>query len=290
MREIALYLALLLVSAPLVAQETRVAEEGQKSPPASIRDMGWLVGKWEGEGIGGAPAVENWLPATGSIMVGTFIQQSSDGGINFTEHMYLMEENGSLVLRIKHFNPDLTGWEDKEEMHSARLIAIEPCAAYFDGLTLRCDGDRGMVSAVRVSAADNEVREYVFTYRRAKPRARPGNCPDAYSTVEMRACLAGILESANERMQLYFDKALELNKDRDELLLTMRATQEGFSAYMGGECGAVYDSYGYGSLRGPAYLDCAIRLTNERTQTIWRNWLNSGDGSQSMLPEPEPIG
>jgi hypothetical protein len=118
--------------------------------------MDWLVGQWWGEGIGGAPAMESWLPPTGDTMVGTFVQSTEEGGIRFTEHMYLMEEGGSIVLRLKHFNADLTGWEEKGDMLTFRLVAIEPCAAYFHALTLRCeDRDKpgvGLVAAVRMQS------------------------------------------------------------------------------------------------------------------------------------------
>lgn len=169
MRKFVLCIAVFLaVSLPADAQETRVALEGQEPPAAAIEDVSWLVGLWVGEGIGGAPAAENWLPAYGNTMVGTFVQENSEGGVQFTEHMYLMEEEGSLVLKIKHFNPDLTGWEEKGDMDTSRLVSIEPCAAYFDGLTIRCDGEEGMLAAVRAGSKDGEIREYVFRYRRAK--------------------------------------------------------------------------------------------------------------------------
>ena len=62
-------------------------------------------------------------------MVGTFIQTDEVGGIMFTEHMYMMEVEGSLVLRLKHFNADLTGWEAQDDMVSFPLLEIEPCRA-----------------------------------------------------------------------------------------------------------------------------------------------------------------
>ena len=152
----AIIAGLALFAAPLAAQETRVGEEGFESPPATLADIDWLIGQWHGKGIAGAPATESWLPPTGSTMVGTFIQQSAEGPIQFTEHMYLMEEDGSLVLRLKHFNADLTGWEDKEGMVTFRLLAMEPCAAYFHALTLRCanseDPDEGLFVAVRMQS------------------------------------------------------------------------------------------------------------------------------------------
>ncbi len=145
-----------LLAAPIAAQETRLGEEGFESPPATLEQMDWLVGQWSGEGIGGAPAMESWLIPTGNTMVGTFVQQTAEGGIRFTEHLYLMEEDGTLVLRLKHFNADLTGWEEKDDMVTFRLLGLEPCAAYFHGLTLRCaDAERpgeGLVAAVRMQS------------------------------------------------------------------------------------------------------------------------------------------
>ncbi|MEP5937595.1 MAG: DUF6265 family protein [Erythrobacter sp.] len=152
--------------------ETRVGESGFESPPATIEHMDWLVGQWVGTGIQGAPAQESWLPPVGGTMVGTFVQQvateNGDGEIMFTEHMYLMEEDGSLALKLKHFNADLTAWEEKDDMVTFRLVAIEECAAYFHALTLRCDeredGTRGLVAAVRMQSGG----ELVFRFDAAE--------------------------------------------------------------------------------------------------------------------------
>lgn len=152
----ALCLYVCVLSSSVHAQETRLGEEGFEPPAATLEQVGWLVGQWRGQGIGGAPAMESWLPPTGDTMVGTFVQSTEEGGIRFTEHMYLMEEGGSIVLRLKHFNADLTGWEEKGDMLTFRLVAIEPCAAYFHALTLRCeDRDKpgeGLVAAVRMQS------------------------------------------------------------------------------------------------------------------------------------------
>ena len=159
-----------MTSTVVAAQETRVGESGFESPEASLDQVAWLVGQWAGDGIGGAPAMESWLPPTGGTMVGTFIQQTGegeDGGpIMFTEHMYMSEENGSLVVKLKHFNADMTGWEDKEGMVTFRLLSVEPCAVYFNALTYRCDGDGGMVVAVRMKSDKPEPQELVFRFLR----------------------------------------------------------------------------------------------------------------------------
>ena len=82
----------------------------------------------------------------------------------FTEHMYLVEEEGTLVLRLKHFNEDLTGWEEKHDILTFRLVATKACAAYFQALTLRCaDAERpgeGLVAAVRMQSG----KELIFKF------------------------------------------------------------------------------------------------------------------------------
>lgn len=155
-----------LLAAPLSAQETRVGEAGFVSPPATIADAAWLIGQWSGEGIGRAEAHESWLAPSGTTMVGSFVQEKADGGIMFTEHMYLMEQDGSLVVKLKHFNADLTGWEDKDGMVTFRLLAAEPCALYFNALTYRCDGEGQMVVAVRMKSEGPTPTELVFRFTR----------------------------------------------------------------------------------------------------------------------------
>ena len=165
--------ALALVAAgPLAAQETRLSEQGKPAPTATIAQAEWLVGTWSGSGIGGAEAHESWLAASGNTMVGLFVQETAAGGLMFTEHMYLMEQDGSLVVKLKHFNPDLTGWEEKDGMLTFRLVNAEPCALYFNALTYRCAEDGGMVVAVRMKSPKPEPQELVFRFRRVSAPAK----------------------------------------------------------------------------------------------------------------------
>ena len=41
----------------------------------------------------------------------------------FTEHIPITQEPEGLIPRIKHFNPGLVGWEEKEE--SVKFCAVE---------------------------------------------------------------------------------------------------------------------------------------------------------------------
>ncbi len=161
-------LAIAAMAAPALAQDTRVGEPGFAAPPATIADATWLVGQWSGQGIGGAEAHESWLAPSGTTMVGSFVQELADGSIMFTEHMYLMEQDGSLVVKLKHFNADLTGWEDKDGMVTFRLLAVEPCALYFSALTYRCDGEGRIVVAVRMKSDKPEPQELLFRFQRIR--------------------------------------------------------------------------------------------------------------------------
>lgn len=167
----------LAMTLPASAQETRIAPEGHIPPPAQIEDVAWLVGDWSGPGIRGAPSHETWLPPGAETMVGLFVQENSTGGLMFTEHMYISEVDGSLAVRLKHFNPDLTGWEERDEMLTFRLVAAEPCAAYFSGLTYRCangeNTEDGIIVAVRMRSDGPVPEELVFRFRRAGLRSAP---------------------------------------------------------------------------------------------------------------------
>lgn len=284
-------LAVIALGTPALAQETRLGEAGFESPPATLKQVDWLVGQWVGEGIQGAPAMESWLPPTGPTMVGTFVQETGGGIIMFTEHMYLMEEAGTLVLRLKHFNADLTGWEEKGEMLTFRLVAIEPCAAFFNALTLRCaDPDNpglGLVAAVRMKRDKPEPQELVFRFDAVGP-LQPQRCPDAMTTLDMNECYAAVLARAEERRTHYLSKAIERHSDRPQLADKIRAGDKAFTAYRDAECGAVLEDWIEGTIRAVMTLSCRIEMTDRRTRTIWQNWLTYMDSTPPAEPEPMP--
>lgn len=171
MRPIVSLLAALLAAGPLHAAETRSAPEGHVPPPASAAQLDWLAGTWTGEGIGGAKATEVYSPPGGGSVAGHFVQEDGKGGVEFFEIMQIAEVDGSLVYRLKHFSGELVGWEEQDKHVSFPLVAIEPAAVHFDGLTLRRDGDT-LVSAVLVRQDDGSSEEYVFRYRRAETVSR----------------------------------------------------------------------------------------------------------------------
>ena len=148
------------------AQETRTLKPGASPPAARLEDLAWLRGQWEGEGLTG-PATEVYSSPAGGQIAGHF-RQLRDGRVWFFEIVAIAQVGPSLEYRLKHFNEDLTGWEEKGTVVTFPLVAVEEGAWYFDGLTIKRDGPDGMIGAVRIGNKDGSSREAVFKYRRVK--------------------------------------------------------------------------------------------------------------------------
>jgi hypothetical protein len=145
---------------------TLMASDGVPSPGATLQDVAWLSGHWTGTGLGGVTD-ENWsAPSAGAIM-GMF-RLVKDGKLIFYEFLTLVEHEGSLLLKLKHFNADLTGWEEKNDFVSFRLLKVTPNAMHFSGLTFRrVDDDTLEVFLAIRNKADGSVREERFEMKRA---------------------------------------------------------------------------------------------------------------------------
>jgi hypothetical protein len=164
-----LLLLTLLLVAPVLAQEkntehTLKLAAGQASPPATINDIAWFAGRWTGDGLGGQNE-ETWGPAENGRMIGTF-KHSKDGKPVFYEFMSFFEHEGSLVLRLKHFNPDLTGWEEKDKFVEFKFVAKKDGAMYFNGLTFVPVGKDAATLYLAMRNREGAVNEVVFNFKR----------------------------------------------------------------------------------------------------------------------------
>lgn len=157
-------LAMLLMPAHLAAQDVRSLGDGT-SPPATIDQIAWLSGSWQGTGLGGE-SHEAWLPPTNGQMAGVFHLSNNDE-LQFYEILQFVERDGSLVLRLKHFNADLSGWEDNSSESAVEfpLVALEESAAYFSGLTYERVGEDGLLIYLRLRDGE-EVQIVTFEMTR----------------------------------------------------------------------------------------------------------------------------
>lgn len=165
MRAVTIALGLALISSAAWADDTRSLAPGGVSPKATVGDAAWISGRWVGEGFG-AVVEEVMSPPAGNAMIGHFRMVGKDGP-SFYELVQIREENGSLVYRVKHFNPDLKGWEEKDKTVDFPLVAVERDALYFDGLTIKRTGPDEVTHWVRVKGRDGKTEEAKLVYRRA---------------------------------------------------------------------------------------------------------------------------
>ena len=140
-------------------------DDSSNRPAATISQMEWLAGSWVGEGLGGR-VEETWNSPSAGTMIGTFKLVHGDEP-SIYEIELIEEEEGSLVWKVKHFNPDFSAWEDKEDYVSFPLVKIEPGTAYFDGMTVKKEGEDGMTIFLAMSH-DGAISEEILKFDRIR--------------------------------------------------------------------------------------------------------------------------
>jgi hypothetical protein len=163
-------LVLVLVLSPAAGAQSRLTENTlrldapENAPSASIEEVAWLAGHWRGEGFGGV-VEELWSPPLGGAMVGVF-RLVAGGQPSFYEICLLREHEGSLVYRVKHFHPDLSGWEERPDFVEFPLVKVAPDLVQFAGLTLSRAGD-ACVHYLAMRQGDTHA-EAAIEYRRVR--------------------------------------------------------------------------------------------------------------------------
>lgn len=92
-------------------EHTFKLDNADSRPAASLQDVTWLVGSWSGDAFG-STFEEVWNPPSAGSMLGMW-KLLDDDQVVFYELMLLVEEEGSLSLKVKHFSDDFTAWEEK---------------------------------------------------------------------------------------------------------------------------------------------------------------------------------
>lgn len=147
-----------------LTERTFRLKAGTTSPPATLADMAWLTGRWVGDALGGV-SEEIWSEPRAGAMMGMY-RLVRDGKTIFYELLTIVEEKGSLTLRLKHFNADLTGWEEKLKTIDFPLVAKGDGAVHFDGMSFHPKGGDALTVYLAIHQKDATVREETFTYKR----------------------------------------------------------------------------------------------------------------------------
>jgi Domain of unknown function (DUF6265) len=140
---------------------TMAHDESIGSPAADLSATSWVAGHWRGKAFGGITE-EVWTSPLGGSMMGSF-KLVVDGKVNFYELITLSEVEGTLILKLKHFNANLTGWEEKDETVEFKLVKVTPNKVFFDHFTFeKISNDE--INMYVVVDNDGEKTEVKFNY------------------------------------------------------------------------------------------------------------------------------
>lgn len=147
-----------------MTERTLKLAPGAKSPRATIAEVAWMAGHWSGTALGGETE-EIWSPPKAGAMMGMY-RLVRGGKVIFYELQTLVEEEGSLILRLKHFHANLTGWEEKQKTVDFRLVSLGDGIAQFEGMSFQRDGDEKLTVFLAIQQKDGSLREEAFRYER----------------------------------------------------------------------------------------------------------------------------
>ncbi|MEO1030973.1 MAG: DUF6265 family protein [Bacteroidota bacterium] len=148
------------------AQNTLKFDSEKGSPPATLEDISWISGYWKGQGLGGITD-EFWSPPVGNSMMCTF-KLVINNKVKFYELVTMVEEEGTLIKRLRHFTPKLVGWEEKDKPLEFKLVRIEDNRVYFDGFTYEKVNDNQMNIYVVLGDGKGSNKEMKFVYTKEK--------------------------------------------------------------------------------------------------------------------------
>ena len=150
----------------IYTEHTLKLDNPDNQPKAEIEAISWITGNWVGEAFGGL-SEEFWSEPMAGAMMGMY-RSVTRGKIGFYELLTITEEKESLILRLKHFHPDLKGWEDKGVTVDFPLVKVEKNAVYFEGYTFVKESKNEFNVYLAQSGGDGPPRELVFQYTRRK--------------------------------------------------------------------------------------------------------------------------
>lgn len=110
------------------------------------------------------------------------------------------------------------------------------------------------------------------------------DCKNAFNTVQINKCLTAMSNAAEKEMGVYLTESLKnLNQDQ---ITTLNLNQNAWLTYRDNYCGLILDYWSDGTVSTGEYLNCSYRLTKQRTQLLWQDFLTYIDSTPARLPEP----
>lgn len=123
-----------------------------------------LTGNWRGK-IGDDIVDEYWSIMAANTLIGMF-RWLKEGEVSFYEFVVIDNIDGKIRLKIKHFNPDLTGWEEKANYIHYVLRDISDSQVIFGSedptekgrLIYERQGEKKLTVILEMSKSDRTLR------------------------------------------------------------------------------------------------------------------------------------
>jgi Domain of unknown function (DUF6265) len=119
---------ILLLAGASFAQEKLTANKALQD--VSLQDLEFMSGHSRGD-LDGGIAEELWSKPAGDSMMGVY-REVKNGRVQMYEMMAIEQTAKGPVLRLKHFNAGLEGWEDKTQVWNFPLVRFTAREAVFE--------------------------------------------------------------------------------------------------------------------------------------------------------------
>ena len=149
------------------SEKAKTGNDDKKSL-VTIQDFAWIGGHWKCDALGGQ-CEETWTPPMGNSMLGMFRLVKNDA-MSFCEILSIQPQGNSFVLKLKHFDSELKGWEEKNETVDFPLVRVSDTEAVFKGLRFNKISQKEMHVFVSTKQGDKVV-ELKFEFKRAVKQA-----------------------------------------------------------------------------------------------------------------------
>ena len=78
----------------------------------------------------------------------------------------MIEQDVTLILRLKHFHANLVGWEEKDKTVDFKFVKKEGKRVYFSGLTFENTSANEVNIFLALRQKDGTIREETFRMKR----------------------------------------------------------------------------------------------------------------------------
>ena len=152
--------AILILVLAIVLQQAYAEKPIPNEKSFDIEDYAWLAGHWTGDGFGGT-SEEVWTKPQNGVMMGMYRHHDKNGKLVFYEFLTLDKDG----MKLKHFYPNMTGWETKEEFVTFEMVNATPNKLVLKGLVFEKKSDTEMEISLKMNRG-GKVETEVFHMRR----------------------------------------------------------------------------------------------------------------------------